>query len=186
MARTKKTGAPGKSRSTRQARSSGADGDAISFLKRQHDATRKLFQELAEAEPEGRNAIFQKLADMLAVHARLEEKHFYAPVARIDKMEEVVRDSLEEHLIVKRFLTDMLEKDLEEEVFEAKCRVLEVEVLHHLGEEETILFPKAKARLPREQLEEMGAQMERETAQLMQGEPRKHISQEIDGAPALG
>ena len=157
----------------------------ISFLKHQHDETRKLFQDLAAAEGDERRELFAHLADMLAVHAKLEEQMFYPDMARQSGLEEFVRDSLEEHLIVKRLLADMLEKDLDERVFDAKCRVLEHEVVRHLDEEETALFPRARRALGRERGQELLPEMQQQFDQLMQHEPRSSVSRETDSAPLL-
>lgn len=188
MARAKKADARTKGHSARSSRSRNSGdghGDAIAFLKHQHDETRKLFQEIAEAEPQERRELFQQLADVLAAHARIEEDHFYPAIARIEGMEDVTHDSLEEHLIVKRLLNDMMSRDLDETVYQSKCRVLEMEAIRHLDEEEAILFPKARSKMAEDQLEQLGSELEQEYQQLAGSEPRKHVPQEIAGAPPL-
>ncbi len=168
-----------------RSRRDGQVADVISFLKHQHDETRKLFQDLAAAEGDERRDLFAHLADMLAVHAKLEEQMFYPEMARTSGLEEFVRDSLEEHLIVKRLLADMLEKDLDERVFDAKCRVLEMEMVRHLDEEEAALFPKARRALGRERGQELLPEMQQQFEQLMQHEPRSSVPNETDSAPML-
>src|SRR5688572_15335032 len=56
--------------------------DAITLLEGQHRTTERLFVELA-ADPEGRDLrpVLLELADVLTVHATLEERLFY-PVVR--------------------------------------------------------------------------------------------------------
>ena len=144
------------------ARENGHGTNALSLLVEQHDETRRLFQELAEAEGEERRELFLRLADELAAHT-----------------------TLEEHLIVKRLLADMLEKDLEDEVFDAKCRVLEVEVTRHFEEEESGLLPRLAHALGRERLRELGGEMEQEFEELMRHEPRSRVPRETDSAPLI-
>jgi hemerythrin-like domain-containing protein len=180
----------GTSRTTRARRTDGASRrahgtDAISVLRHQHDETRKLFQELAEAEGDERRQLFARLADALEAHARVEERFLYPELARADGMADMARDAEEEHLIVKRLLADLLEKRLDPAVFDAKCRVLEVETTRHLEEEESVLLPKARRLIARDRLEEMGSEIQRMFEELMQHEPRREVAREIDAAPPL-
>lgn len=168
----------------RTARAAPHGTDAVSVLRRQHDEARKLFQELAVAEHEGRRQLFERLADALSAHAKVEEELLYPEVARLG-MAEMARDAEEEHLIAKRLLADMLEKDLDEAVFDAKRRVLEVEVSRHLEEEEAALLPKLKRQLDRERLDEMGREIEQRFQDLLQREPRRELPRETDAAPTL-
>ena len=159
--------------------------DVISFLKHQHDETRRLFHDLAEAKGDARRAAFARLADLIAVHARLEEQMLYPEMARAGGLEDFVRDALEEHLIAKRILADLLEKSLDERVFEAKCRVLEQEVVRHLDEEEASLFPRARRALGRARGQELLPEMQQQFERLMQHEPRSSVPNETDSAPRL-
>ncbi len=145
MARTRKSARRTAGRKNQAARTVRASrgADAVAILKHEHDETRKLFQDLAEAEGPDRRALFQRLADALAAHSEVEETLLYPEIAKVEELADAARDALEEHLIVKRLLADMLERDLEEEVFDAKCRVLEAEVLRHVEEEEAALLPRA-------------------------------------------
>jgi hemerythrin-like domain-containing protein len=181
----------GRARSTERpasrsrSRRNGQVTDVISFLKHQHDETRKLFQDLAAAEGDERRELFAHLADMLAVHTKLEEQMLYPEMARAEGFEEFVCDSLEEHLIVKRLLADMLEKDLDDRVFDAKCRVLEVEVVRHIDEEEAALFQRARRMLGRERREKLLPEMQQQSERLMEHEPRASVTRETDSAPLL-
>jgi len=167
------------------ARENGHGTNALSLLVEQHHETRRLFRELAEAEGEERRELFLRLADELAAHTTLEERLLYPTIAQIEGMAAVARDALEEHLIVKRLLADMLEKDLEDEVFDAKCRVLEVEVTRHFEEEESGLLPRLAHALGRERLRELGGEMEQEFEELMRHEPRSRVPRETDSAPLI-
>ncbi len=159
--------------------------DAAHVLKRQHDRTRKLFQELAEATGEARRSTFLALADALAAHGTVEERLLYPELARHDETGDLARDAVEEHLVVKRLLADMLEAQLSDEVFDAKCRMVEDEVTRHVEEEEALLLPRAARLVGRDRMLELGAEIERTFAELMQHEPRRNLPREAEGAPAL-
>lgn len=159
--------------------------DAAQVLKHQHDETRKLFQELAEASGDARRTTFLKLADALAAHGTVEERLLYPELARHEETGDLARDAVEEHLVAKRLLADMLEDQLSDEVFDAKCRVLEDEVTRHVEEEEAILLPRATKLVGRARMAELGAEIERTFAELMQHEPRRNLPREAEGAPVL-
>jgi hypothetical protein len=157
----------------------------VAVLKQQHEAARKLFRELADGGAEGRRERFQRLADVLAAHAAVEERLLYPEVALVEELEDGARDALEEHLVQKRLLADLLERDLDEAVFEAKRRVLEAEVIRHAEWEEEVLLAIAKKQLGRERLVELGEEIARTFEELMQDEPRRSVPRETDEAPAL-
>jgi hypothetical protein len=178
------SGAPTRRRSgARTAARSGTD--ATQVLRRQHDETRKLFQDLAEASGEARRATFLRLADALAAHGTVEERLLYPELARHEETGDLARDAVEEHLVVKRLLADMLEDQLSDEVFDAKCRVLEDEVTRHVEEEEALLLPRATKLVGRDRMAELGAEIERTFGELMQHEPRRNLPREAEGAPVL-
>ncbi len=158
---------------------------AAYVLRQQHDQARRLFQELAEAQGEARRPTFQKLADALAAHATVEERLVYPELARNGETADLARDAAEEHLVQKRLLADMLESTLPDEVFDAKCRLLEDEVTRHVEEEEAILLPSAQRQLGRARMGELGAEIERTFSELMQHEPRRNLPREAEGTPVL-
>jgi hemerythrin superfamily protein len=189
--------APGERRATSRARAGERDdaqerapagrggADAIQALRRQHDETRKLFQDLAVAQGDARRTTFLRLADALAAHATVEERLLYPELSRLGETGDLARDAVEEHLVMKRLLADMLEARLSDEVFDAKCRVLEDEVTRHVEEEEAILLPRARRLVGRRRMAELGAEIERTFGELMKHEPRRTLHREAEGAPVL-
>ena len=87
--------------------------DAVELLKSQHREVEKLFKEIEKAEePEDKEALFEDLADKLAIHARIEEQFFY-PAVHEKKTEDMVLEAFVEHTSIKRLLADLLEADAE-------------------------------------------------------------------------
>lgn len=177
--------AGGRNDARRPPGAAGGRGDAIQVLRRQHDENRKLFQDLAVAQGDARRTTFLRLADALAAHATVEERLLYPELSRLGETGDLTRDAVEEHLVMKRLLADMLETRLSDEVFDAKCRVLEDEVTRHVAEEEAILLPRAQRLVGRERMTELGAEIERTFGELMQHEPRRNLPREAEGAPFL-
>jgi len=121
--------------------STAEDLDAVDLLRAQHRAIDRLFQDVQSASGGSKAASFRELADLLAMHATIEEWIFY-PGVRSAETEDLLAESREEHLAIKRTLADMLDEDLAGETFDAKLSVLEEQVHHHATEEEEAkLFP---------------------------------------------
>ena len=51
--------------------------DAIELLETQHQEVEHLFKKIERAGEEEKQDLFEQLADALAVHTTIEEKHFY-------------------------------------------------------------------------------------------------------------
>jgi len=160
--------------------------DAIKMLKQQHREVAKLFKEFETAKADApREKIFIQIADALAIHAAIEERHFY-PAVKEEQTEELLLESVEEHLEVKRIIADLLDMEAEDEEFEAKMKVLQENVEHHVEEEETDLFPKVEKLFDAGALEEIGAAMaETEEELRSEGNPRDAIPSETDAAAPL-
>jgi len=157
--------------------------NAIDLLEQQHREVEELFEEFEGA---GENAkktkerLCRELADALAVHAEIEEKLFY-PESKQENTEDILRESVEEHLAMKRLLADVIEGEVEDEQFEARIEVLREQVEHHVEEEEKELFPKVRKALSREELDDLGTRMQALAEELeAEGEPSRNIPGQTD------
>lgn len=157
--------------------------NAIEMLKKQHRQVEKLFKELEGAKSaESRRKTFELIADALAVHATIEERHFY-PAVKEEQTEDILLESVEEHLEIKRVIADMLAMDAGDENFEAKAKVLQEDIEHHVEEEETVLFPTVEKLFDAETLVELAEAMQETQDELISaGNPRDAIPTETDAA----
>jgi hemerythrin superfamily protein len=164
----------------------GKNVDAVGLLEGQHREMEDLFEKLEKAS--GRDAkrkVFTEIADKLAIHATIEEQDFY-PAVKAKRTEDILLESLEEHLGIKRVLADLLAMDVDHETFEAKAKVLKEQVEHHVGEEEDDLFPKVKKLLDTETLIAIAQQMTATQEELVaKGSPRKAVPSETKRAGAI-
>lgn len=160
--------------------------DALSLLKEQHDEVDALFQQLEKADDADRKqALVDELADKLAAHATIEETMFY-PAVMARQTKDMLLESVEEHLAIKRVLADLLELDPEDEQFDAKCKVMKEEVEHHAREEEEgELFPKVKKLMSADELAALGSEMARRFEELLATEPRREVPGETAAAAPL-
>ena len=159
--------------------------NAIDLLEKQHREVEQLFKkfEKAEAEEE-KQRLFEEIGDKLAIHAGIEEKHFY-PATRTARTEDELREAVEEHLSVKRIIADLLEMEPSNPQFEPKVLVLKEQVEHHVEEEEEELFPKVKKMLSRDELDDLGTVMEDLAQELEAGAPRESVPAETGSAAPL-
>lgn len=159
--------------------------NAIELLETQHEEVKKLFKKCEKASGEAKRQLFEQIADDLAVHAAIEEKHFY-PATKSARTEDLLQEAVEEHLSVKRIIADLLEMDPAEAQFDAKITVLQEQVEHHVKEEEGDLFPAVKKVLSSEQLEDLGVVMEDAAEELKAGgSPRDAVPGETGEAAPI-
>jgi hemerythrin superfamily protein len=162
--------------------------NAIDLLEKQHREVEELFEEFEKAGERAhktKERLCREISNRLAVHAEIEEKLFY-PEAKQERTEDLLRESVEEHLAVKRVLADILEEGTDDENFEARMKVLKEQVEHHVEEEEKELFPKVRKACSREELEDLGNRMETLAERLMsEGEPSAKIPGQTDEAAPI-
>jgi hypothetical protein len=160
--------------------------NALELLTAQHDEVDALFAEIEETDDaEEKAQLFDELADSLAAHAKIEETIFY-PAVMAKQTEEILLESVEEHLSIKRVLADLLELDVEDEHFDAKLSVMKEQIEHHARvEEEGELFPKLKKLLSVDELDGLGGEMLRRYVELLDEEPARSVPGEIDQAAPL-
>jgi len=165
--RTEKRGSAGMSE--------GGEGqyDAIEVLKSQHREVEDLFTRFEKSEgDQDRFSVAQAICHKLEVHSIIEEELLY-PIARnagetgVDgELKEIVLESLEEHQSVERIIDDLKESTPDDESLFARVRVLKEQVLHHVEEEESQLFPRLEQELPREERRSIGKQLLARTKEL--------------------
>lgn len=163
--------------------------NAIELLKTQHREVNQLFEQIGELQGERdageRLDLTNQVADALAVHARIEEEIFY-PACKRAEVEELLRESLEEHLIQKRLIADLVDMEPGDPQFDARCHELEEMVEHHVQFEESELMPRVERFLGQRRLEELGDEMERLATEIEErGEPRLEVPGETGAVPPL-
>lgn len=158
--------------------------DPIQLLVSEHRRMEKLLAEILDADASERARLFPEAADALTAHVTVEEKHFY-PAVHARRTEDILLESLEEHLSLKRVLADMLQLDIEDAKWEPKLHVLKEQLEHHHKEEEQNLFPKVQKIFSAEELDALGDVMERELAELRAQRPARQVLHQTDEAAPL-
>lgn len=135
------------------------DSDAITLLTKDHRDVKKLFtafQKLADAKApaEELQEIAIQICEALTAHAAVEEEIFYPALREAAVNADDELDEAEvEHSSVKDLIAQIQAMDPNDELYNAKVKVLGEYVDHHVQEEEKEMFPKAeKARLDMDEL----------------------------------
>jgi hypothetical protein len=158
--------------------------DVLELLASQHLEVDMLIEQLEQRKGDLR-AAFVELADKLAAHATVEERIFY-PQSMSRETSELLHESVEEHLAVKRLLADMLTMQLSSEEFAAKLSVLKEAVSHHAHEEEEgKLFPVLRKLMDADQRAALGNEVLALFEQLLPKHPAQNIPSETAEAAPL-
>lgn len=149
--------------------------DALDLLKKQHRLVERLFKKFEATDGDDeKKAIFDEIADNLAVHTAIEERIFY-PAVRARQTEEQLEEAYDEHLDAKKLLLEAMD-DPDAPGFDGKVAALEGAVLHHAEEEEEELFVAVRKLMTTNALEALGQMMEAEALRMMSaGAPRLTI-----------
>jgi iron-sulfur cluster repair protein YtfE (RIC family) len=137
--------------------------NAFELLKQDHKMVSGIFEKLeptTERAVKTRDELFTQLKQELDVHAQIEEQIFYPAIKEAEETHEITLEAIEEHNVVKQLLSELDAEPKDTEEWAAKLTVLQENVEHHVEEEETEMFPKAKKVLSDEQVEQLGTHMQ--------------------------
>lgn len=132
-----------------------AGESAIELLKQDHAKVKELFERFEKTEDDAeKGEIVREAITELKIHAAIEEEIFY-PALREVAEEDIMDEADEEHHVVKLLIAELEEMEPGDDHFDAKFTVLAENVRHHIKEEESEIFPKAKEAGADEMGEEM-------------------------------
>ena len=110
--------------------------DAIALLKQDHRTVEDLFEKFQKASGDGRKqSLAEEICLELSVHAEIEEEIFYpACEGKVD--EDLLKESYVEHDGAKVLIAEIIGGEAGDEFYDAKVKVLQEEIEHHVQEEE--------------------------------------------------
>jgi len=160
--------------------------EAVDFLTRQHrEIEQALRDTLALEDAAVRRSRFLDIADALVLHIASEEEVFY-PAVHGDRNEDVLLESLEEHLALKRLIADLLALAPGEVTFAPKLQVLRELAGHHHRDEERKLFPAVREKFDGARREALGREMDALQLRLQAGgKPRRAVRHQTSAAQPL-
>ena len=143
--------------------------DALKLLAEDHRKVEQLFEQYEKASRDGRKEkIAREICTELKVHAMIEEEIFY-PALRGKIEDEDLDEAYVEHDGAKVLINDIEAGGPDEHFYDAKVKVLQEQIEHHVKEEEKQhgnIFQQARAADV--DLEALGEQLAARKAELMQ------------------
>ena len=143
--------------------------DAIALLKQDHRTVEELFAQFEKASGDGRKEkIAKQICLELTVHAQIEEEIFY-PACEGKIEEDLIKEAYVEHDGAKILIAE-IESGSEsgDEFYDAKVKVLQEQIEHHIEEEEKRLEGMfSQARAAGLDMDSLGRQLAERKAELV-------------------
>jgi hemerythrin superfamily protein len=128
-------------------------------LKQDHVEAKQLFNDLQSGAGGDRQKLFGKLEKELTIHMEGEEKLFYPQLK--GKLADNITEAIEEHNKTREHL-DQMKSAKDESEWQETLQELVEGVDHHIEEEESEIFQKARKILNKQQAEQIGEVFEHE------------------------
>jgi hemerythrin-like domain-containing protein len=128
----------------RKSKSSG--GDAIAMLRADHKKVTEMFDKFEKMEEDGarKSELVKQICDELVVHTTIEEEIFYPAVRAAIEDDDLMDEAAVEHDSAKSLIDQLNGMQPGDERFQATVTVLGEYIKHHVKEEQSEMFPKAK------------------------------------------
>ena len=139
---------------------------AIDLLEEDHQEVDGFFDEYETLEDVGKKErMALKICLALTVHTQIEEEIFYPAAREAIEKAELIDEAIVEHASAKQLIAEIEEMDADDELYDAKVKVLGEQVRHHVEEEEDKLFPEIESS--ELDLEALGKKMAERKAALL-------------------
>ena len=126
-------------------RTSARRPDAVALLRDDHAKVSALFEQYEKSRSATKKqSLVATICRELTIHAMVEEEIFYPAVKAALKDKELVPEAIVEHSTLKEFIARLDGKLPDGEWFDAQVKVMSEYVKHHVREEQTEMFPKAR------------------------------------------
>jgi hemerythrin-like domain-containing protein len=123
--------------------------NAIQLLREDHEYVKKAFRAFAKMDHEDHDAmkgLVSQVCSALKAHAKAEEELFYPAARKAIKDEEAIAEAEIEHDSAKALIRQLERMKPDDPKYVATFTVLGEYVKHHVKEEESEIFPKARRR----------------------------------------
>ena len=121
--------------------------DAIAMLTADHREVSDMFEQfenLSDRAKATKTKLVEKICNALIAHTTIEEEIFYPAVREAVKDEDMVDEAVVEHAAAKDLIQQLQEANPDEDLYDAKVKVLSEQIEHHVKEEEEEMFEKAR------------------------------------------
>ena len=135
-------------------------------LAEMHRDLEERFEAIESADPDDVQPLAAELIEALQLHSRLEERHLYPLIARVQGRTRA-RQGIEDHLTLRELISEM--EDLRPSSFEWLARLFAIKdvVMAHVQEEEAQDFPCLQKVLAPYEQDELQRALERTHGELL-------------------
>src|SRR5262245_18596571 len=145
--------------------------DVLSLLKVDHDTVKDLFsrfENTTKTDYKEKQQLFERIRHELCVHSKAEEQVFYPAVKAFNgDGRELVAQATREHKDIDDLFTQISRMEPHVEEYVERVQALREDVEYHIDGEEGQIFQFAKENCPREQLDQLAAEVEQRKAALL-------------------
>lgn len=160
--------------------------DAIALLRADHAEVSALFADYTKTRGTVRKQrLVEHICTALTVHTLIEEEIFYPAVERALKDKTLVPEAQVEHATLKQLISQLEGGSPGDWLYDARVQVLSEYVKHHVEEEHTEMFPKAKAAKQLD-MAALGQEMRERKAELLAMRKEGFLGKIKLGLEALG
>lgn len=124
--------------------------DIFEQLKKEHQEVNDILEQIknsANPDPDERKDLLLKLKLALLPHTKAEQKTLYNRLKEEEEMKDQIKEAEEEHKDVETMLVELEKMDPGSEEWMKQVGTLEENIKHHVTQEETEMFDKAKELL---------------------------------------
>jgi hemerythrin-like domain-containing protein len=121
--------------------------DAIALLTADHREVSDMFEQfenLSDRAKATKLKLTEKICNALIAHTAIEEEIFYPAVRAAVKDDDMVDEAVVEHAAAKDLIQQLQEMNPDDDLYDAKVKVLGEQIEHHVKEEEEEMFEKAR------------------------------------------
>ncbi len=155
-----------------------ATHDAITLLTNDHKEVKKLFKEFEKLSDSddisAKEELVEQICQELTIHTEIEEEIFYPATREAIKDDDLLNEAEVEHASAKDLIAQLQSMDSSDDMYDAKVTVLGEYIEHHVQEEESEMFPKA--RKSKMDLVELGEKMSERKEELLAASPNGQVS----------
>jgi hemerythrin superfamily protein len=135
--------------------------EIYNYLKKDHQKVTELFEQITTAKnASDRQTLFEELREELLLHAHTEQKTFYKALKKHSVSKDEAKHGDKEHAQVEEYLAKLTELPIKSDEWLITFGELKRAVAHHVKDEETEMFKKARKVLSKKQAKELASEMD--------------------------
>ena len=139
--------------------------DGIEALEKDHARIRSLFSNIESTDdPQEVDDNFEKLSNILTIHAEAEEQVLYPEASNCEGTTELIAQGHQEHDKGDQMVLAIKSISPNESEFKEKVRELQEFMLKHLDEEENELFPRVRQCMSDKKLDQLATEIKKTKA----------------------